>query len=101
LISIDPESRRNRAVIEELAASYTALDRPDRVAALWAERARNTPEDLDAALDAAIAFETAGRRSEAETWIEIATLAAPEDPRIEAARLRIARLRSASANDSN
>jgi tetratricopeptide (TPR) repeat protein len=101
LIALDAESRSNRAVIEEIAAGWTALDRPERVAEVWAERARTSTDDLDAALAAAIAYQTAGRDDEAETWISIASLAAPDDPRIEAARRRIAALRADASTTSD
>ncbi len=96
LLALDEEARANRAVIEEIANGYAALDRPERVAEIWASRARTAPEDLAAVLAAAEAYESAGRRSEAETWLDIARLAAPDDPRIEATRRRIAAARSAA-----
>jgi tetratricopeptide (TPR) repeat protein len=101
LIALDAESRENRAVIEEIAAGWAALDRPERVAEIWAERARTSEDDLDAALAAAVAYQTAGRGGEAETWIEIASLAAPDDPRIAEARRRIAALRAATTEPTD
>ncbi len=94
LLALDDDSRGHRSVAEEIAAAYHALDRPARAAEIWAERARATPEDLDAALAAAVAFQTAGDDDRAETWLEIATLAAPNDPRVPETRRRIADLRA-------
>jgi len=99
LVALDAESRANRAVVEEIAASYAALGRHDRVAEVWSARARTSPEDVDAMLAAAVAFETAGRRDDAETWLELASLAAPDDPRLDDARRRIAAVRAGVGSD--
>ena len=79
-------AERERAVVEETAAAWLALDRPERAAETWAGRARAEEADLAAALAAALAFERAGATDEAEAWLEITALAAPGDPRVDATR---------------
>ncbi len=97
LLALDEEVRSERAVVEETAAAWLALDRPERAAETWAGRARTEAADIEAALAAARAFELAGATDEAEAWLEIAALAAPGDRRVEDAR---AEIDAARATDS-
>ena len=99
LLALDEAARGERAVVEETAAAWMAIDRPERAAETWATRARSTSEDLAAALSAATAFETAGRSEEAEAWMDIATLSAPDDPRIDTARAAIESIRTERRSD--
>lgn len=89
LLALDEAVRRERAVVMETASCWLALDRPEQAAEVWARRARTEEADIDAALAAARAFEEAGAADEAEAWLEIAALAAPDDPRVERTRAEI------------
>jgi tetratricopeptide (TPR) repeat protein len=89
LVALPEADRTRRMVVEELAASWGAIERPAAAAEVWASRARSVPADVPAALLAAACFAKAGRPADAEAWLRIAEETAPGDDSVAAARKRL------------
>lgn len=80
LLSALDLSQRDAATTAELAASWLALERPDRAAEAWERFAGTRPDAIAPLLEAASIRFAAGDLARARAWLDRARLLDPADP---------------------